>query len=92
MNKYKLNGPNEFLAPPKPLERGTITAKDLARSTTADECVELVRKWADEVYYAWSSNYSLVSQISDGFSDGIKQRTANKVAISIRSTSTHNNL
>jgi len=51
------------------LERGNITAKDLTKATTADECVEIIKKWADEVYYAWSSNHSLVSQIADGFLD-----------------------
>lgn len=67
LNKYKLGRPNEFLAIPKPLERGNLTAKDLTKATTADECVELIRKWADEVYYAWRFNHSLVSQIADGF-------------------------
>ncbi|MBS0646201.1 MAG: hypothetical protein JSR97_06385 [Verrucomicrobia bacterium] len=69
LNEYKLNRPNEFLALPKPLERGNITAKDLAKTTTAGECVELIRNWANEVYNAWSSNHSLVSQIADGFLD-----------------------
>jgi len=67
LNKYKLSRPDEFLIIPKPLERGNITSKDLAKATTADECVALIRKWADEVYYAWRSNHSLVSQIADGF-------------------------
>lgn len=67
LNKYKLNGTNEFLATPQPLERGSITAKDLTKVATTNECVELIRKWANEVYYAWSSNHSLISQIADGF-------------------------
>lgn len=67
LNEYKITRPNEFLAVPKPLERGNITAKDLAKATTADECVELIRKWADEVYNTWSLNHSVVSQIADGF-------------------------
>lgn len=67
LNEYKLNRPNEFLTVPKPLERGNITAKDLTKATTANECVELIRKWAAEVYSTWSSNHSLVSQIADGF-------------------------
>jgi hypothetical protein len=69
LNEYKLTRPNEFLALPKPLERGSTTAKDLAKATTAGECVELIRKWAGEVYNAWNSNHSLVSQIADGFLD-----------------------
>ncbi len=67
LNEYKLKRPNEFLAPPKPMERGNITAKDLCKSTTAFECVELIVKWADEVYNAWGANHSLVSQIAEGF-------------------------
>ena len=67
LNEYKLERPNEFLAVPRPLERGNLTAKDLTKATTADECVELIKKWAGEVYCAWSSNHSLVSQIADGF-------------------------
>lgn len=69
LNAYKLNRPNEILAPPKPLERGSITSKNLTNATTAEECVELIRKWSHEVYNAWSSNHFLVSQIADGFLD-----------------------
>lgn len=67
LNTYKLNRPNEFLAIPRPLERGKITAKDLIKTTTANECNELIKSWAVEVYHSWSSSHSLVSQISDGF-------------------------
>ena len=67
LNDYKQNRPNEFLEVPKPLDRGKITAKDLTKATTADECVELIKKWADEVYQAWTGNHLLVSQIADGF-------------------------
>lgn len=69
LNEYKLNRPNEFLTHPKPLDRGNSTVKDLIKATTADECVELIKKWADEVYNAWSSNHSLVSKIADSFLD-----------------------
>jgi hypothetical protein len=71
LNAYKLNRPNEFLSIPKPLERGKITAKDLIKATTADECVALIKIWADEVYHSWSSSHSIVSQIADGFLDNI---------------------
>jgi hypothetical protein len=71
LNAYKLNRTNEFLTIPKPLDRGKITAKDLIKATTANECVELIKKWADEVYHSWSSNHSIVSQIADGFLDNI---------------------
>ncbi len=67
LNNYKLNAANEFLNSPKALNRGGITAKDLGNATTADECVELIKKWAKEVYHSWSSSHSLVSKIADGF-------------------------
>lgn len=67
LNAYKANRPNEFLSIPKPLDRGKATAKDLIVATTASECVQLIKKWADEVYHSWSSNHSVVSQIADGF-------------------------
>jgi len=69
LNEYKLNRSNEFLAVPKQLDRGKTTAKDLIKTTTANECVELIQKWADEVYLSWSSNHSIASQIADGFLD-----------------------
>lgn len=69
LNNYKLNRPSEFLAIPKPLDRGKITTKDLIKATTADECVEQIKKWADEVYHSWNSSHLLVSQIADGFLD-----------------------
>ena len=71
LNAYKLNRPNEFLIITKPLERGKITAKDLIKASTANECFELIKKWSDEVYYSWSSSHSIVSQIADGFIDNI---------------------
>lgn len=67
LNEYKLNRQNEFLATPKPCERGHLTAKDLSKATSANECIQLIKKWADEVYRAWSANHLLVSQIADGY-------------------------
>ncbi len=67
LNQYTLNRPTEFLSPPKPLERGNMTAKDMVMATTANECVELIKKWADEVYQAWITNHLVVSQIADGY-------------------------
>jgi hypothetical protein len=67
LNKYKSNKPNEFLKAPAPLDRGIITANDLTMVTTAEECAELISKWADEVYQSWSSNHEVISQIADGF-------------------------
>ena len=79
LNVYKQNRPNEFLAVPKPLDRGKITAKDLTKATTSVECIEQIKKWADEVYHSWNSNQSIVSQIADGFLNNYyKRKTANR--------------
>jgi hypothetical protein len=67
LNQYKLNRPNEYLHIPKPLERGSITAKDLTELTSPDECIKLIKQWTNEVYQAWKTNHILVSQIADGF-------------------------
>lgn len=67
LNNYKLNKQNEFLVVPEPLDRGKITTKDFMTMATADEYIELIEKWADEVYHSWGSNHILVSQIADGF-------------------------
>jgi len=67
LNEYKLNRQNEFLAAPKPFERGNLTAKDLSKATSVNECIDLIKKWADEVYQAWTANHLLVSKIADGF-------------------------
>lgn len=67
LNEYKAGRPNEFLNPPKLLDRGTITTKDFITVTTTEECVKLIKKWAEEVYIAWKENHLIVSQIADGF-------------------------
>lgn len=75
LNTYKSSRPNEYLILPKPLERGVITSKDLVQTTNVEECVELIRNWAKEVYQVWSSNHTLVSKIAEGF---IKENETNK--------------
>ena len=67
LNRYKSNKPNEFLIVPESLNRGTMTAKDLIKATMAEECAQLITKWADEVYQSWSSNHAVISQIADVF-------------------------
>jgi Family of unknown function (DUF5946) len=67
LNVYKSSRPNEILVSPLPLERGKMTATDFIKVTTAEEGVESIQKWAEEVYQAWQLNHSLVSKIADGF-------------------------
>jgi predicted transcriptional regulator YdeE len=69
LNRYKSNKQNEFLKAPESLNRGKITAKDLNKVTTAEECAQLIIKWAEEVYHSWSSSHGTVSQIADVFLD-----------------------
>ncbi len=78
LNEYKLNRPNEFLTLPKPLERGNMTANDLAKATSENECIDLIKKWAEEVYRAWAANHLLVSQIADGFIEKVLHHKNNK--------------
>ncbi len=67
LNEYKSNKANEFLAIPLPLERGSVTSIDMNKATTTEECIELVKNWANEVYSAWSANHALASPIAEGF-------------------------
>lgn len=67
LNEYKLNSPNEFLTVPKPFERGTITTKDLVNAKSEEGSIELIKKWANEVYFAWKINHNIVSEIAIGF-------------------------
>lgn len=67
LNAYKTSRPNEFLISPKPLERGTITTKDFTKVTTAEASMDLIKKWAAEVYLAWKENHLIIAQISDRF-------------------------
>jgi Family of unknown function (DUF5946) len=81
LNEYKASRPNEFLISPKPMERGNLTAKDLTKSATAEECVELVKQWATEVYDAWNLSHSIVLQIAEGFlekNNNIQKHLTNK--------------
>jgi hypothetical protein len=75
LNRYKSNKPNEFLIAPESLNRGIITAKDLTNVTTAEECAQLITKWADEVYHSWNSNHVTVAQIADGFLENYYNET-----------------
>ena len=49
LNKYKVYKKNEFLTPPKVLQRGNITTTDIQKkSTNEKDCKELIRKWTTE--------------------------------------------
>lgn len=67
LNEYKVNNPTEMLAPPPLLNRGKMTAQDLTKATTADECTNVIQQWAEEVYQTWSTHHGVVSGIAEGF-------------------------
>lgn len=67
LNGYKLIHPDEYLIVPKALERGLLTMNDTRNLTSPQECVALIKKWAMEVYNAWSINHSIVSHCADQF-------------------------
>ena len=68
LNKYKLDKQNEYLTPPKILERGDITTTDIIeKSTNETECKVLINKWALEVYNKWSPHINTVDIIAKGF-------------------------
>lgn len=67
LNTYKLNRSNEFLTIPEALNRGKITSKDLTNARTAEQLIELIKKWAEEVYHSWNASHVIVSKIAEGF-------------------------
>ncbi len=67
LNEYKKSRLEEKLITPSEQKRGNITAKDIANTKIADECVQLINNWAIEVYNSWSQNHLLVSEIAEGF-------------------------
>lgn len=68
LNKYKVNNQNEYLNPPKKLERGKITTSDFTeRSINETEIKSLIKKWALEVYSKWNTYHNVVDVIARGF-------------------------
>ena len=68
LNKYKAKKRDEYLTPPKVLERGRITSTDFrVKSNNMTECKDLIKKWAEEVYYLWQESHLTVDNIAKGF-------------------------
>ncbi|MDO5977618.1 DUF5946 family protein [Flavivirga spongiicola] len=68
LNKYKIGKENEYLSPPKILERGKITTTDIIEKLTNEKaCKDLIRKWALEVYNEWGTHHSVVDNIAKRF-------------------------
>lgn len=68
LNGYKSHKQQEFLTPPKVLERGAITTTDiLEKSNNEAECKALIKKWALNVYNTWDRHHGVADLIAKGF-------------------------
>ena len=68
LNKYKATHSEEYLSPPVILKRGSITTTDILHAVSNEtECREMIEKWANEVYHAWSAHHETVDSIAKGF-------------------------
>ncbi|MEZ4901523.1 MAG: DUF5946 family protein [Spirosomataceae bacterium] len=66
INAYKKDK-TEFLTPPRPGERGQLTTVDLLNASTPEECVDIVKSWATEVYHSFSVHQMLISLLANNF-------------------------
>ena len=64
---YKIGKATEFLNAPLPMERGSLTAKDLTDGATEEAKSNLIQQWAKQVYFAWRANLPVIAPIADGF-------------------------
>ncbi len=68
LNKYKIYNQEEYLNPPEILKRGNITTTDiLEKSMHEEECKDLIKNWALEVYEKWSNHHAVVDDLVKGF-------------------------
>ncbi|WP_106793441.1 DUF5946 family protein [Aquimarina sp. Aq78] len=68
LNTYKVHKQDEYLNPPKTLERGNITTTDIIENSTNEtECKSIIKNWALEVYNSWNTHHSIVDNIAKGF-------------------------
>lgn len=68
MNKYKISKQNEYLVPPKALNRGEISTIDILKKSNSEaECKGLINKWARGTYDLWSNSHNVVEEIAKGF-------------------------
>jgi hypothetical protein len=56
----------EWLAPPVP--NGDLTILDVHRAQTAESHLQLVERWTDGVWRAWSIHHETIRGLLDGFS------------------------
>ncbi len=66
INAYKKDK-TEFLTPPPFGERGQLTTLDLLNASTPEECINVVKSWATEVYHSFSEHQTLISSLANSF-------------------------
>ncbi|MEE9361156.1 MAG: DUF5946 family protein [Cellulophaga sp.] len=68
LNKYKQTHLDEYLIPPRPLERGLLTISEIMnQSINEHKCKEMIRKWAQEVYKSWEKHHKTVEKIAEQY-------------------------
>lgn len=68
LNVYKASKSEEYLEPPKLLERGNITTTDiLDKAKDESECQVMIKKWGIEVYNSWSRHHEIVDRIASEY-------------------------
>ncbi len=70
LNKYKQTHLDEYLIPPRPLERGLLTITDIIdHSQNELKFKEMIRKWAMEVYTSLDQCHKTVEKITEKYID-----------------------
>lgn len=68
LNKHKQYNRDEYLHPPKKLERGEITIDQLVQKTLNEEsCKIMIEKWAKSVYDSWKVHHTTVEIVAKMF-------------------------
>ena len=68
LNKYKQTHLDEYLIPPGPLERGSLTITDIiSHSKNEQKLKEMIGRWAMEVYTSWDQYHRTVEKIAEKY-------------------------
>ena len=68
LNAYKADKSEEYLEPPRILERGNITTTDILNKVSNEtDCQEMIKKWGVETYNSWSRHHEVADRIANGF-------------------------
>ena len=58
LNRYKVHKQNEYLHPPKVVDRGSITTSDILVKSRSEAELKLIKKWA-RVYNKWNRYHAV---------------------------------